>query len=103
MSIKQVIVMRKFFPDGKGGQMQLRRGKECAQASHASQAWLLKRINLSSGRNIVLSFSDDEQEWMSNLYTKICLQVNSEQELQDIFIAANLYKLEVHMITDLGK
>jgi len=41
--VKQVIVMRRYFPDGDG-KRELRKGKIAAQASHASMAFMTRRI-----------------------------------------------------------
>jgi len=44
MAIKQVIVVRKQYPDNKGGLKQIQVGKEMAQVAHASLAFLTRRI-----------------------------------------------------------
>lgn len=88
---KQVIVMRK--------DLKMRRGKEIAQGSHATMAFLTRQLSKGSDINI----SDAAKEWMANSFTKICLQVDSEEELLKIYEEAKSKGLEVHLIIDSGK
>ena len=92
MIVKQVIVIRK--------DLKIRRGKEIAQGSHASSAFLVKRL---TGEKTVLNLRKEELEWMDSGFTKVCLQVDSEKELMEIFQKAKESKLEVHLITDAGR
>ena len=91
--IKQVIVIRR--------DLKMRRGKECSQAAHASMIWLCDRLNRFMYRNP--QFSTDEMEWLQGTFTKITLQVNSEEELLDIFNKAKVKGLNVYLVTDIGK
>lgn len=88
---KQVIVIRK--------DLKMRRGKEIAQGSHASMAFLTRQLD---GNNDKVKISDEAREWMENSFTKICLQIEGEKELMEIFQAAKEKKLEVHLVTDAG-
>jgi peptidyl-tRNA hydrolase, PTH2 family len=101
--VKQVIVMRTQYPDGKGGHFQLRKGKLIAQGAHASSMWMRERLlnSYSDSKNIYLT--GDELSWLNEFYTKITLQVNSEEELEDIYNKAKVANLLVYMVTDLGK
>ena len=100
---KQVIVMRK--------DLKMRRGKEIAQGAHAAMRFLvdiLYEVENShldyEGCNSPSGFmSSGMEEWLHGSFTKVCLQVNSEEELISIFTAAKKLKLPVHMITDAGK
>lgn len=106
MAIKQVIVMRK--------DLKMRRGKEIAQGAHASMAWLTRRIRYNEKwdrdlRDDVnwyvldeVEFTPEEMEWMTGAFTKVCVQVNSEQELRDILTKAREAGLEAHLIVDNG-
>ena len=85
--IKQVIVMRK--------DLKMRRGKEIAQGSHASIAFLSKNY----GRPL----DEVEKKWLNESFSKITLQVNSEQELLDIAALAIENGLNVDLIKDSGK
>jgi PTH2 family peptidyl-tRNA hydrolase len=90
---KQVIVIRK--------DLKMRRGKEVAQGSHASSAWLIKRIKDYAHEAPL--FSVDELELIDGIFTKICVVVNSEAELREVHQKALDAGLESHLIIDSGK
>lgn len=94
--IKQVIVIRK--------DLNMRRGKECAQVAHASMTFLMKKVidNIRSSHNADISITTVEWEWMTNNFAKIVLQVNSEEELLELYKKAKGESLEAHLIKDLG-
>lgn len=84
MTLKQVIVIRK--------DLKMRMGKTAAQAAHAS---------LSA----VLSFKSNNKDltnWLSSGQTKICLYVESEEELIKIYSQAIGLSLPTVLITDAG-
>jgi PTH2 family peptidyl-tRNA hydrolase len=83
--MKQVIVIRK--------DLRMRRGKEIAQGSHASMSFLLK--GQSSEEDII--------EWLNGGQTKICLVVNSEDELLELDSKAREHGLLSNIITDAGR
>lgn len=87
--VKQVIVIRK--------DLKMRRGKEIAQGSHASIAFLLDGYQTMSAKLLT-----DFSEWTRTGQTKICVSVNSEKELLDVFQQAKNAKLEAHIIRDAG-
>lgn len=99
---KQVIVMRTKYPKPDGSFEKLRTGKYIAQAAHASISFLTRRIN-GNGGNYKLSLSKAEQEWIESGFTKICVYVESEEELLAVYKKAKESGLEVHLITDSGK
>jgi len=105
MTVKQVIVMRK--------DLKMRRGKEIAQGAHASMKWLVERVRSHDAENRApnggwdcnhggVQFRAPEQEWIDGLFTKICLQVDSPEELTRIYHTALHNGLMVYMITDSG-
>lgn len=94
--IKQVIVMRKNYPDGKGGFRNLRTGKLIAQGSHASMAFITRRIQNKEELTSV------QKEWLENSFVKICVYVDSEEELLDIQEKAKINNVECHLVTDKG-
>jgi len=99
MSVKQIIVMRK--------DLKMRRGKEIAQGSHASISFLVKRLEyrdklLEAHEYHGALFSKAEHQWMEGSFKKVCVQVNSEQELLDIHHKALQAGLVSHLITDSG-
>lgn len=105
--IKQVIVMRTQYKDRNGNPMKIRTGKLIAQGAHASIAFLTNKIrkyeeekfNNESNR---FSLDDVQSEWVEGAFTKICLQVQTEEELDKIYEDARKAGLEVHLITDSG-
>ena len=88
--VKQVIVIRK--------DLKMRRGKEIAQAAHASMSFLTK--NMSEYKYI--KPTDIQLEWIENHFTKVCLQVDSLEDLQQVAQNAELADVECHVITDKG-
>ena len=85
MSSKQVLVMKKF--------QSLRHGKYCAQASHASV-----------GDNFVIPLTDPfVKDWITGSFAKITLQVDTDQELIDIYVAAQDAGLPTALIKDAGR
>jgi PTH2 family peptidyl-tRNA hydrolase len=90
--IKQVIVIRK--------DLKMRRGKECSQAAHAAMMWLSDRLARFIYNPIL---SKEEMEWMGGTFTKVTLQVDSEEALLDVFNKAKAKGLTVFLVTDSGK
>jgi PTH2 family peptidyl-tRNA hydrolase len=100
--IKQVIVIRK--------DLKMRRGKEIAQGSHASMRFLCERLRQKG--SLVKKFlnfikkeplwSDAEWSWITGSFAKICLRVDSEQELLDLYHQALEAGLVASLVTDRG-
>ncbi len=97
-NVKQVIVMRK--------DLNMRKGKMIAQGAHASlKVFFDKMKDIQSNMNSnykTIGFTDEEIEWIDGAFTKICVSVNSEQELIDIYAAAKTAQLNVALIEDSG-
>lgn len=115
---KQVIIMRK--------DLNMRKGKMCAQASHASMAAILhlgsvERIHSDIDGSLIdvslraplyllqQPFNGKPDinlpaviEWLEGRFTKICVSVDSEQELVDIINKAKAAGLVTSLITDAG-
>lgn len=70
---------------------KIRTGKLIAQGAHASMGAILRDL-------------DDPRvvEWLANSFTKVCVKVDSEQELIDIWDAAIKAGLLTQLITDNG-
>ena len=94
MNTKQAIVMRK--------DLKCRRGKEIAQGSHASMAFLTRRLEGMSHVSMD-NLPAVVQEWLNTSFAKVCLQVNSEEELLAIEQKAIELGIECHVITDSGR
>jgi|AntRauTorckE6833_2_1112554.scaffolds.fasta_scaffold31634_2 PTH2 family peptidyl-tRNA hydrolase len=99
--VKQVIVIRRKFPDGKGGEKGMRRGKEIAQGSHASSAFLSRRLR-EDGKLDLSEMSEETQIWLENGFTKVCLKIDTEEEIMDLYKKASDNGLEAHYIVDSG-
>lgn len=98
--IKQVILIRK--------DLTMRRGKEIAQGSHASMAFLSEQllqsgIDESNSQSFTVKLSDIEKAWLSKGMAKVCLRVNSEQELLEYHQKALDAGLGSHLIQDSGR
>lgn len=98
MNTKQVIVIRK--------DLKMRRGKEIAQGSHASIAFLTRRFALAQQNNNIIFpnvfLSKAEQDWLDGSFTKVVCQVGSLEELQEVETCARLAKVETHVVVDNG-
>lgn len=84
--IKQVIVIRK--------DLNMRKGKIAAQAAHASFSAIMKTkltdkdcfpFEIDDKGFISMEGYSLLAQWLRNNYVKICVYVNSEQELFNIF------------------
>jgi PTH2 family peptidyl-tRNA hydrolase len=105
-STKQVIVIRK--------DLNMRKGKMVAQGSHASMAFLTKtlkpalRVPEFGMPHHVNPFSvhienlGEVYHWLNNSFRKICVYVNSEEELKAVHEKALENGLFSHLIEDNG-
>jgi PTH2 family peptidyl-tRNA hydrolase len=91
--MKQVIVIRK--------DLKMRRGKEIAQGAHASVKFISHRIQAHL-KGEPLTLSDAELAWFEGNFKKICLIVNSEDELLEIHQKAQDNGLVSSLIQDRG-
>jgi len=95
--IKQVIVIRK--------DLKMRRGKEIAQGAHASMKWLTSRIqqpNTLDPSHHDMNLMPVEHIWVKGSFKKVCLYVNSEEELLEIHKSAQDIGLLSYLVTDKG-
>ena len=114
--IKQVIVMRK--------DLNMRKGKMIAQGAHASMKVLLDRVNGYTDHQVLddckckdhpcycvmndryhtgtIKLSHVMYEWVSGSFTKICVSVNSKEELLEMYYKAKLAELPCALIEDNG-
>lgn len=91
--IKQVLVVRK--------DLNMRKGKMAAQAAHASMKVLLDAGNVENDR-LIIPLTNDIKDWLLGAFTKVCVSVNSEQELIDIYDHAKAAGLNCSIIKDSG-
>ena len=87
---KQVIVMRR--------DLGMRRGKEIAQGAHASMIWLALRI-----RQPGYAFTEAERRWLDGAFTKVCVRVDSEEELLAVVQRAQGAGVLVQLCVDAGR
>lgn len=98
--IKQVILIRK--------DLTMRRGKEIAQGSHASMAFLVEQLTNAGfddtkTQDFMVTLTDIEKNWLTRGMAKVCLRVNSEQELLQYHQQALDAGLISHLIQDSGR
>ena len=110
MAVKQVIVVRTRYPDGKGGFFKPRTGKLIAQGAHASM-----KVFLDSGGEVHESYNPDlppycidvfltpqMAEWVNGKFTKICVRATSEEQLVALYQQAVDAGLPCALIEDAG-
>ena len=97
---KQVIVIRK--------DLNMRKGKMVAQGAHASMAAVLDRMVILSHKKeiqektLILESGTPMESWINGLFTKVCVSVDSELELLEIYEKAKAAGLIASIITDAG-
>jgi len=97
---KQVIVMRR--------DLKMPRGKIAAQAAHASMAGLLNHVTFRleedtmEGWALSMPKNGAMSQWLRGAFTKVCVCVESEAELEAVYKQAQLAGLNVSKIVDNG-
>ncbi|MNK37114.1 peptidyl-tRNA hydrolase [compost metagenome] len=89
MKAKQIIVMRRQYPSG----VKLRRGKEIAQGAHASQLATQMAASMDTPAY---------RSWVSGPIAKVCVYVETEEELVALAEKAAAAGLPYALITDAG-
>jgi peptidyl-tRNA hydrolase, PTH2 family len=84
--MKQIIVIRK--------DLNMRRGKQIAQGAHASMAAVIQNGQLKEDPRI--------KEWLDGLFTKICVSVDSEDALEEVYQKAKDAGMLTSYIVDSG-
>lgn len=103
MSVKQTLIWR--------NDLKVRRGKEDAQIAHSSIMWLSKRVmglmeeceRTDVAHYLPALFTKEELEWMAGSFTKICLQVDNEAQLDEVYERAKAAGLLVELVIDAGR
>ena len=89
----------------------MRKGKMIAQAAHASMKVMLdlmKEEKITKGgiiykkRTLTTALGDNIDTWLSGLFTKVCVYVNSEEELLSLHYKALDACIPVSLIKDAG-
>lgn len=98
MSHKQVIVMRK--------DLNMRKGKMVAQGAHASMAAILNQGSWGHGPDdwdtLTIRCNDGMLAWLNGNFKKVCVYVNSEEELLALHQKAESLGIINALITDSG-
>jgi PTH2 family peptidyl-tRNA hydrolase len=89
MKAKQIIVMRRQYPSG----VKLRRGKEIAQGAHASQLATQRAAEMNTAAY---------QQWIAGPIAKVCVYVETEEDLVAVAHKAHEAGLPYALITDAG-
>lgn len=104
---KQVIVFRNDLIKGKDA---VNKGKIAGQVAHASLGALLSmmdKISNPDGYQYKLSFTKDSvlDEWLNGIFTKVCLVVDDEKALLDLYETIKKEQPDIPciLITDCGK
>ncbi|RKX63744.1 MAG: aminoacyl-tRNA hydrolase [Tenericutes bacterium] len=92
--VKQVIVMRT--------DLGMRKGKMVAQGAHASVKSVVKELVKDRKGEYTFHPNKAMEEWLSGVFTKICVGVGSEEELEEVHDAAWLAGVPVCKIVDNG-
>ena len=91
---KMVIVIRK--------DLNMRRGKMCAQAAHATLKFLTDNNESNRNDEIHVELSQLEYEWLFGSMTKIVVGCDSEDELNQLILTAKINNVPVYPIIDAG-
>ncbi len=92
---RQIIVLRK--------DLKMRKGKMVAQGAHASMQAILNEMHRGEDGTLTLKPDAAMSDWLSGHFTKICVSVDSEEALDDIYSQAVNAKIPCAMIVDSGK
>lgn len=98
--IKQVIIIRK--------DLNMRKGKIAAQAAHASMAIFFNKMKENKSQNenetsFLLKVDNPYMlNWIEGRFVKICVYVNSKEELLEIYEKAKQSGLPCSLIEDAG-
>lgn len=92
---KQIIVMRK--------DLNMRRGKQIAQGAHAALGAVLSLQTAKDDDSLTISLTNSAvAAWLTGRFTKICVSVDSESELHELYQKAKSLRLPAALITDAG-
>lgn len=94
--VKQIIIIRK--------DLNMRKGKMVAQGSHASLGAILNFMEPTDTNVLELDMNQHSAlaHWVHGKFKKICVYVNSETEMTDLYKQAKKLGLITCLITDSG-
>jgi peptidyl-tRNA hydrolase, PTH2 family len=91
MPPKMVILMRK--------DLNMRKGKMVAQGAHSAMLGMVQMLQLGPSESLLSRWWD----WVDSGMTKICVGVDSLEQLEEIGKRARDAGLEVQVVTDAGR
>ena len=97
-AVKQVIVIRR--------DLKMRRGKEIAQGSHASAAWITQAVTDAvdpATRTATITLDPVAYAWATTSWRKVTVQAHSEEQLVELHEAALARGLRSHLVRDSGR
>lgn len=100
-----VTVIRRRYPDGKGGTRGLNAGKYINQGQHGAMQFIVDALSpkpYSGDDASHIYLSDLEIEWLENGMTKIVVQVDTLEEIEAIYAEALLRDMKSYIVTDNG-
>ncbi len=108
MNVKQVIIIRAKFPDGKGGSMTPRKGKMVSQGAHASMKVFFDRMQDTGDECKEIGPQEGwnwsvVRSWIDGCFTKVVVQCESEEELLGVYQRALSDGLPCSIIQDNGQ
>ena len=90
----------------------MRKGKMIAQGAHASMKIFFDKFQkidgiqfpspIKYGINLFFAPSEEELAWIDGLFTKICVGVDSEEDLLGVYTKAKMAGLNCSLIKDAG-
>lgn len=103
MSTKQVLIWRKDLRSVEGN--KVRSGKMAAQLAHASLQAIFNEGEFEhtpTGSEFNVLLSADQSDWAQGIHTKICVSVDSEDQLLSIYNTAKKAGVLCSLILDIG-
>jgi len=86
--------------------IKMRKGKMVSQGAHAAEKVFFDRgsiiTNDAGTRLLCIPLTDDMEEWVENIFTKVVLKVGSEAELLAIYELAESLDIPCALIQDVG-
>lgn len=94
--LKQIIVMRT--------DLGMRKGKMIAQGCHASLQVIIDAMHRDHEDHVTIEMTNAMHEWaFGSSFTKICVRVESEEELDNIFRQAQDAGIVSSLVVDSGR
>ena len=92
---KMVMVVRR--------DLNMRKGKMVAQGGHSVLTWLVEANESEDPLVLHVKLSPAEAQWLFGSMAKVVVGCDSEDELEQLILAAKLKGIEVYKVTDEGR